>query len=186
MNHVDDAIDIAISTIFIAFMLVLGIWCTQSLKALYAQPVIEKTAPTVQLNRLAPEHEYDGASCLLELVVNDAFCPDPGTVHYYIITEAQVNSFYKSPPQNGNDYYSKSWFEEVARRATAGQPDYMSSIKKTTITYNATWFSDKERSINNKWDAFFKDATWNATSKWHLFYSSAGEPVYWECVIINP
>lgn len=186
MNHVDDAIDIALSTLFIAFMLAVGVWCMSSMKSLYAQPVIEKTAPTVQLNMLAPEYEYSGASCLLGLVVNDAHCPTTKEIRFYTIRESQVDSFYSTPPRNQNEYYTKSWFDEIARRATPGQPGYDSTIGRTTVTYNNGWFSDKEVSINLKWDVFFNTADWDATSKWYLQYNTLGNPAYWQCVIINP
>lgn len=186
MNHVDDAIDIAISTLFIAFMLALGVWCMATLKDLYSQPVIEKTAPTVQLNKLAPEYEYNGASCLLSLVVNDTHCPSTKVVEYYSIREAQIDSFYTTTYYNEKDAFNENWFKEVARRGTAGQPGYDSTIGHTQVKYSGLWFNDKEVNINAKWDSFFWEIDWASNSKWHLFYDASGNPDYWMCVIIRP
>lgn len=79
---VDDYIDVALGVLMTAMMLFMGVWCWRYLTNLYSQPVIEKTAPTVQFNGRAPEHVYTGKDCLLELVINDAFCPDPNVIKF--------------------------------------------------------------------------------------------------------
>ena len=77
---VDDIIDIALGVLMTAMMLAMGFWCQLYLVNLYAQPVIEKTAPTVQSDALYMEHAVTGKDCLLELVINDAYCPKPNKV----------------------------------------------------------------------------------------------------------
>lgn len=129
---VDDIVDIAVGVLITAIMLFMGVWCWRYLVTLYSQPVIEKTAPTVQFNGRAPEHVYTGEDCLLELVINDVYCPEPNKIQF---------------TYNGSS---------------------------RTVTYDASWFSNKEFRINTLWDEFFKDAV-NATHvDFELVYKADG------------
>lgn len=79
MKHVDDAIDIAVSTFMIALMLTIGVWSYSYLRNMRATDVYEKTAPLVPIdNGVYEVHEYTARDLLLTLVVNDALVPEPG------------------------------------------------------------------------------------------------------------
>lgn len=81
MRHVDDAIDIAVSTFMIALMLTVGVWSYAYLRNMSATAVYEKTAPLVPIdNGVYETHEYTARDLLLMLVANDALIPKPGVV----------------------------------------------------------------------------------------------------------
>lgn len=137
---VDDVIDVAIGVLMTAMMLAVGFWCQRYLVNLYSQPVIEKTAPTVQSDALYMEHAITGRDCLLELVINDTFTPNPQKVVFqkcdnpgntYPITynanwfsnkEENINKAWTSFFRTGVNYPRTTW--ELVYKADGVTPDY--------------------------------------------------------------
>lgn len=131
MQHIDDFIDMAITTLVAAFMLIIGVYCYNVLNHVAAQPVIEKTAPTVTLSQLAPERIYTGKDCLLGLVSNDEYCPDPAKVVF---------------TYNGNSYtvtYDQTWFNTWETNIQKAWTEFFSSavsatVSEWTLVYNSS------------------------------------------------
>ena len=132
MNRaVDDVIDIAVGVLLTAIMLFMGVWCCRYLSNLYNQPVIEKTAPTVATSALAPEHVYTGQDCLLELVINDVFCPEPNVVKFVYGTETQTIT------------YDTEWFGDKEDHINALWDNFFKqAINSPRVTFELVYKAD--------------------------------------------
>lgn len=153
MNYVDDAMDIAVSVVMAACMIVMGIWCQGALLRLYHEPLVEKTAPNTALHDPAPPRNYSASDCLLEMVCNDAYCPDPAVVLF----QRQV--------WNSNNI------------------DDTRITRSCLVKFDPSWFNEKEVSIEGVWSNFFRYVMDCDTSDWELQFNADGTPKQWVCTL---
>lgn len=118
---VDDIIDIALGVLMTAMMLAMGFWCQRYLVNIYTQPVIEKTAPTVQSDALYMEHAVTGKDCLLELVINDAYCPTPNKVVFQKCWNTGADGSYTIE-------YNTNWYQNKEAKINEAWTAFFSSV----------------------------------------------------------
>lgn len=140
---VDDMIDIAIGILMTAIMLAMGAWCTMYLKNLYSQPVLEKTAPTVELQERAPEYVYTGRDCLLQMVINDEFCPSPNKVVFAYEGETRTITYDNDWFNNKEDKLNTMWGEFFYDAVAADHVTTTLVFKSDKVTPDH-WFVEME------------------------------------------
>ncbi len=135
-RSVDDIIDVAVGVLITAILLYMGVWCWRYLLDLYHQPVVEKTAPTVLLQARAPEYVYTGKDCLLELVVNDTFCPEPATMQFVYEASTTGNKEYTIT-------YDKAWFDNKEDNIKQAYAEFfISAVNANHVEFEIVYDAD--------------------------------------------